>query len=94
MTSEERFTKIENTLLHLSEIQVGQQAEIDKQNAGIRDLIVVARTIVDSQKASQEAQRRSDNRLDVLNEKLSSLIDTVDRFLKGMQKPNGSGKGT
>ena len=53
MSPEERFTKMENLLLGMMEHQSRQQeqldkqdAEINKQNAGIRDLIVISRTIL------------------------------------------------
>jgi|SRR6266850_3391591 len=97
MTPEERFTKIENAIQALTETQAKHDSQIEKQNAGIRDLIVLSRTFLDSQKevTSQikqldEAQRHTDDRLNSLNEKLAALIDTVDRFLKGMEKPNGN----
>jgi hypothetical protein len=50
MTPEERFTKIENLLAFLTDRQVQNEAEIDKHNAAIRDLIAVSRTLVNSQK--------------------------------------------
>ena len=49
MTPEERFTKIENLLKSLTENQVQMQADIQKHNDAIRDLIVVNRSMVDSQ---------------------------------------------
>src|SRR2546427_7138805 len=48
MTPEERLTKIERTLQSLTDAQVEHSAQIEKQNAGIRDLIVVGRTCLDS----------------------------------------------
>ena len=50
MTSEERFTKIENAIQALTEIQARHETQIEKQNAGIRDLIVLNRAFLDSQK--------------------------------------------
>src|SRR5207247_4774534 len=63
MTPEERLTKIENAIQALAEVQGSHDAKIqalieaqtrhegviEKQNAGIRDLIVVRRTLVDCQ---------------------------------------------
>ena len=54
----------------LKETQVEQAAQIDKHSAAIRDLIVVSRTLLDSQKevtvqilALREAQRATDEKL-------------------------------
>ena len=63
MTTEERFTKIENTLSAITAIQA-------KHEGAMRDLIVASRTFLDSQKettkqmtAMQEAQERRDQEL-------------------------------
>ena len=45
MTPEERFTKIENAIQALAETQARHEAQLEKQNAGIRDLIVVSGTL-------------------------------------------------
>jgi len=77
MTPEERFTKIENLLVTLTDRQVHNEAEIERHNAAIRDLIAVSRTLVESQKQTtmqiealtsenarmQEAQRKSADEL-------------------------------
>ena len=95
MTPEERFIKIENAIEALIESRArhdtqiaaltghmeGQNALIEKQNAGIRDLIVVSRTLVDSQKAAFEA-------IDRLSEKVDRLIDNIDKLIRG-RGPNG-----
>ena len=57
MTPQERFTKIENLLATLTETQIRHEAEIDKHNAAIRDLIVVSRTMLDSIGELRESQR-------------------------------------
>ena len=75
MTPEERFTKIENALQTLTDVQV-------KHDEGIRQLITVSRTLVDAQlrtdaqiKELREVQKHTD-------EKLNALIDTVDRIIR------------
>jgi hypothetical protein len=97
MTPEERFTKIENAIYSLTEIQA-------KHEGAIRDLIVVSRTLVDSQKETtvqiqslasemsqlragvdqmREAQQEAQQATD---EKLHILIETVDRIIRSQQK--------
>jgi len=82
MTPEERFERIE--------------IQIDKNTAAIRDLILVSRTLLTSvndtdSKVSalvtsigelRDAQKQTDQKLNV-------LIETVDRFVRSWQKPNG-----
>jgi hypothetical protein len=104
MTPEERFTRIENSLNAVAEYQARHaealarhDEEIDKHNAAIRDLIVVSRTILESQKETtvqiqalatemgqlREAQREAQQATD---EKLHILIETVDRIIRNQQK--------
>jgi hypothetical protein len=79
MTTEERFDRIENA--------------IEKQNAGIRDLIVVSRTVLTSIKETNEAHLKVYDRLDAeidklreaqaeTEEKLNILVETVDRIIR------------
>ena len=107
MTPDERFTRIENSLNTVAEYQARHaealarhDEEIEKQNAGIRDLIVVSRTVLDSQKettvqiqalTSEVRQLRAG--IDELreaqlatDEKLHILIDTVDRIIRNQKK--------
>jgi hypothetical protein len=97
MTPEERFTKIENLLAALTEAQVRNEAQIganntaiEKQNAGIRDLVIVSRTLVEAQMKTtaqieavsvelRERQKATEN-------KLHALIDIVDRIIRNKQK--------
>src|SRR6266849_1830141 len=102
MTPEERFTKIENAIQALIETQAGHTAQIEKQNAGIRDLIIVSRTVLTSIDQLQTAQKHTDEKLNALidtvdrmqtaqkhtDEKLNILIDTVDRIIRNR---NGDG---
>jgi hypothetical protein len=82
MTPEQRLTKAETLLQNVAQ-------DIEKQNEGIRGLIVVSRTLLDSM---QEMRRDHDQfMLDmqklrdaqaVTDEKLNILIDTVDRIIR------------
>ena len=83
MTPEERLSKIEQ--------------DIDKQNEGIRGLIVVGRTCLDSiqemRVVHQEDHRRAMAKIDKLfeaqaatDEKLNILITTVDRIIRRENK--------
>jgi hypothetical protein len=104
MTPEERFTRIENAIQAVVETQARHEVQLEKQNAGIRDLIVVSRTIID-------AQQRADNNMNQLTGTVggiagtvNQLINTVDRLantvdqlsrdvsalIKSFQKPNGN----
>ena len=81
VSPEERLTKIENAIHSL----IGQsrhEAEIEKQNAGIRDLVVRSRAFLDSQ---QEVTRQIEKLREAqqgTDEKLHALIDTVDRIIR------------
>jgi hypothetical protein len=104
VTPEERFERIEGTLERVS-------ADIDKHNAGVRDLVRVSGIFLESQKLvidgfketderikmlirTQEDAwkviRDSDKKVDRVCEKLDRVADMLERFLKGLQKPNGS----
>ena len=90
MTPEERLDRIERMI----EKQV---SETEKQNEGIRGLIVVGRTCIDS---IQELRAMQQNAIDEMrelhratveemrqlskatDEKLNILIDTVDRIIR------------
>lgn len=66
-----------------------QDAHIEKQNAGIRDLIVVSRAFLESQK-------EHDLRLTKLEEMQSATFRAIDRLTDNIQKliqgrgPNGN----
>ena len=71
MTPEEQFRYINNTLQHAAEMQARQEQQLvvhdqnlarieretEKNAAAIRDLIVIGRSLVDSQKVLTDAQR-------------------------------------
>ena len=86
MTPEERLDRIEMIIER-------QNQEVEKQNAGIRDLIVVSRTVLTSIQEMKEVHRNDHERvmreIDKLresqaatDEKLNILIDTVDRIIR------------
>jgi hypothetical protein len=69
------------------------EVKTDKNANAIRDLIAVSRTLIDSQRETDARLRETgadlDARLKMLTENVDRLSMTVDRFLKGLQKPNG-----
>ena len=99
MTPEERLTRIERVLQSLTDAQVEHAAQIEKQNAGIRDLIIVSRSVLTSMEEFRETQRKDHEEWTaqmkelrdaqaVTDEKLNILIHTVDRIIRSR---NGSG---
>ena len=54
MTPEEQFMKIENALRHAAEIQARHAEAIERDEAAIRDLIRVSRSLVDTAKLHSE----------------------------------------
>jgi len=83
MTAEERLTRIENAIHTLIETQEKHEAQLERQSTGIRDLIVVSRSLVDAQQAT-------DNTIKQLIGTVDRLAATVDTFVQGFQKPNGN----
>ena len=88
MTPEERFTRIENAIQSLVETQGRHEAEIEKQNAGIRDLIIVSRTILESQKEIVNSQKQVIEQIGQLTRKLDTLTENIDKLIRG-RGPNG-----
>jgi hypothetical protein len=97
MTPEERFTTIENLLASLTEAQVRNEAQIEannaaieKQNAGIRDLIIVSRTLIEAQMKTTaqieavSAELREKQK--ATEDKLHALIEILDRIIRDRQK--------
>jgi hypothetical protein len=96
MTPEERLTKIENAIQALIETQARHENAIEKQNAGIRDLIVVSRTLLETANAHNgtmtalaESQNRTDEKLKALIDtvrehegKIDALVDTLDKIIR------------
>jgi hypothetical protein len=79
MTPEERLTRTENMIKALSESQVHHEAMIEKQNAAIRDLIVVSRTVLDSQK-------HTGNQILKLSDQVQALSGQVQEFGKAQKR--------
>jgi hypothetical protein len=79
MTPEERFDRIETIIEK-------QTVEIDKQNEGVRSLIVVARTLLDSMQEIRDRHEKDYEELRkaqaATDEKLNILIHTVDRIIR------------
>lgn len=62
-------------------------AQIEKNTAAIRDLIVVSRTVVDAQQATEKHMIQMHSEIKA---ELELLIKAVNAFVKGFQKPNGN----
>ncbi len=103
MTPEERFTKIENAIESLIERQAHHDQQIDKLiqgqasndrqieklNGAVRDLAAVSRTLIDAQQTTNTHIQGLAQAMQATDERLDRLAETVDRFLKGLQRPNG-----
>jgi len=72
---DERIEKLDDHIEKLT-------AKVDKNAEGIRDLIVVSRTLIDS-------HLQIDAKLDRLLDGVDRLRDIVQAFIKSLQKPNG-----
>ena len=57
--------------------------QVEKQNGGIRDLTAVSRTLISS-------QQTSGRQLNALIDTVDQLARNIDRFVQGLQKPNGN----
>src|SRR4029077_16704778 len=104
MTPDERFRRIENAMLALTEFKARQEgqianviAQVEKQNAGIRDLIVVSRTVIYSQQQTntnlnilRDQVSELTNQVAELGDQVAELTRNVDALLKGLHKPNGN----
>ena len=76
MTPEEQFMKIENALRHAAEIQAQQAENIARNEAAIRDLIAVSRTLLDTAKLHSEQITALDDELD---NKFKSAMERMER---------------
>jgi len=90
MTPEERFTKIENLLLSLTENQVQIHADIQKHDGAIRDLIVVNRSLVDSQQLLTTQIGQITVRINEITNQISEITRQIgqldDKLTTGMEK--------
>jgi chromosome segregation ATPase len=84
--TDERFAQTEaqfaRTDARIDERFKRTDQQIDKNTAAIRDLIAISRTLIDSQAETEE-------KLKHLTASLDRLSDTVNAFIKSLQKPNG-----
>jgi ABC-type transporter Mla subunit MlaD len=90
MTPEERLTRIENAIQALVETQARHEAQLEKQGAGIKDLIVVSRTLIDAQQATDTTVRQLMTTVDRLAKTVDQLSSSVDTLVKSFPKPNGN----
>jgi hypothetical protein len=92
MTPEQRLDRVETIIEK-------QNQSIDKQNAGIRDLIVVGRTVLTSIQELRDVQHKDHEAWTAhmkelreaqaaSDEKLHILIDTVDRIIRDRNRKN------
>jgi hypothetical protein len=80
------------------------EERFEKIEAGIRDLIIVSRTVLNSIQELREGQKHTDEKLNVVDEKMNVLIqaqteseqkisrlaDIVDKLIR-YRGPNGQG---
>jgi len=76
MTPEEQFMKIENALRHAAEIQVQQAETLAQNEAAIRDLIIVSRTLLNTAKLHSEQIAAMDDEVD---EKFKRAMEERER---------------
>ncbi|PYS49500.1 MAG: hypothetical protein DMG13_23360 [Acidobacteria bacterium] len=102
MTPEERLDRIEDSIESLIKAQLQHELLLDRLmesqhqvwqsitrlSEAQRQLTEAQRQLTEAQRQLTEAQQRSNGRLDVIEEKLQRLIETVDRFIQG-QGRNG-----
>jgi ABC-type transporter Mla subunit MlaD len=74
--------RFERTAARIDERFKRTDQQIDENTAGIRDLIAISRTLIDSKAETEE-------KLKHLTVSLDRLSDTVNAFIKSQQKPNG-----
>src|SRR5215470_9609491 len=90
MTPEERFTRIENAIQALVDTQARHEVQLEKQNAGIRDLIVVSRTIIDAQQKADNNMNQLTGRVDQLTGRVDQLTGTVDQLAGTVEQLAGT----
>jgi hypothetical protein len=89
MTSEERFTRIENALSAVAEHQPRHAEDIQQLREMQKGMVVAITRVVETQQRSMEAQQLTDAKLreltdtqQITEQKLHALIDTVDRIIR------------
>src|SRR5262245_36041480 len=82
MTPEEQFMRIENALRHAAEIQAQHAEAIARDEAAIRDLLVVSRSLVDTAKLHSEQIAASNESLNDLKETLKIQFDRAEEERK------------
>ena len=103
-TPEERLTRIENALNALVSVQAEHDAQIAenakqiaqtneqiaKNQAAVRDLIVVSHTLIESQQSANTQIEKTGAELNLLVKTVDRLTAMVQAFLKDRHKPNGN----
>ena len=88
MTPEERLDRIEDSIESLIKAQLQHELLLDRLMESQHQVWQSITRLSEAQRQLTEAQQRSNGRLDVIEEKLQRLIETVDRFIQG-QGRNG-----
>ena len=82
MTPEEQFMKIENALRHAAEVQAQHAEAIARDEAAIRDLIVVSRALVDTAKLHGEQIAALNQQIAASNLSLNEVFDRAEEERK------------
>jgi hypothetical protein len=82
MTPEEQFMKIENALRHAAEIQSRHAEAIAQNEAAIRDLILVSRSLLDAAKLHSEQIAANSGQIAATKEALNKLFDRAEEERK------------
>jgi hypothetical protein len=77
MTPEERWTKFENAMQSLMENQARHDVQIAQNEAAIRDLLVVSRIFLDSQKEMTAQIKANSAGIGKLDEKFRQGMDEL-----------------
>ena len=83
----ERWDKMERKTSQIDSQIERIDAQIEKNTAAIRDLILVSRTLVDTQQA---VDRQMKQIVSDIRASLDRLVQTLDALFKRLQKPNGN----
>ena len=83
----ERWDKMERKTSQIDSQIERIDAQIEKNTAAIRDLILVSRTLVDTQQAADRQMKQIDSDI---RASLDRLVQTLEALFKRLQKPNGN----
>jgi septal ring factor EnvC (AmiA/AmiB activator) len=77
MTTEERFTRIENALQHAAELHVEHAENIDRLQRMQEGLVVVAGTIAEAQRDLTQAQRQATEAQRQINDDFQARLNAL-----------------